>query len=105
MSDTKNYFLDIEKFCTRDYIKLRLPFEGQISFIENPELTHSMISDEINKHLHSSTTITTSGYLKNVKLHNDFKSSYSSSHKRNFLKNERFSIYHLMFDYSGVVSD
>lgn len=32
------YVKDVEKFCTRQYIQLRLPFEGMIGFIEKAEI-------------------------------------------------------------------
>jgi hypothetical protein len=105
LSDTKDYIIDIEKFCNRNYLNLRLPFEGQIAFIENPKLSHTLIVDEINSRLEKSTTITTDSFLSNTKLHNTLDCSYHSSHKKNYNKKEQFSIYHLMLDYSGIVVD
>jgi hypothetical protein len=103
LSDTKKYIEDIEKFCNRDYINIRLPFEGQIAFIENSGLIHSVIVDEINAQLIASPTITTNSNLSNIKLHSKLQCSYVSIHRRKFLKNDRFFIYHLMFDYSKIV--
>lgn len=105
ISDTSDYILDIQKFCNRNYTNLRLPFEGQIAFIENSTLSHTNVADKINKHLKTSPTITTDLYLSKIKLHSAIAGSYYSSHKKNFNKNIQFSIFHLMFDYSGVVLD
>ena len=105
LSDTKEYIIDIEKFCNRKYINTRLPFEGQIAFIENPKLHHTVVVETINKKLLTSSTITTCSFLTGIKLHSIIQSSYISTHKKNFLPMEEFSIYHLMFDYSGVVVD
>lgn len=105
LSDAHDYIIDIEKFCNRNYSNLRLPFEGQIAFIENPNLTYNLIKDEINNRLKTTTTITTDSFLSNIKLHNTLDCSYHSSHKKNYNKKEQFSIYHLMFDYSKVIFD
>ena len=35
LSDASNYTSDMEKFCKRNHVNTRLPFEGQIAFIEN----------------------------------------------------------------------
>lgn len=105
LSDAKEYIIDIDKFCNRNHTNLRLPFEGQIGFIENAELTHSTISTEINNKLKNGTSINTTNYLKNVELHNAFEGSYSSTHRKNFGNNDVFSIYHLLFDYSKIVSN
>ncbi len=103
LSDAKDYIADIEKFCKRNYSNIRLPFEGQIAFIENPKLTHLDVADEINVRLGKSSTITTFSFLSNVKLHNKIQCAYTSIHKRNFTQNKQFLIYHLMFDYSEIV--
>lgn len=103
LSDTKDYIVDIEKFCNRNYSNIRLPFEGQIAFIENPKLTHLDVADEINGRLRKSSTITTCSFLSSVKLHSKIQCTYTSIHERNFAHNEQFLIYHLMFDYSEIV--
>jgi hypothetical protein len=103
LSDTNDYIVDIEKFCNRNYTHLRLPFEGQIAFIENSKLTHVDVKNGINDRLNISSTITTCSLLSSIKLHSKIQCSYISRHKKNFIPKERFSIYHLMFDYSGVV--
>ncbi len=103
LSDTKEYVLDIEKFCNRNYSNLRLPFEGQIAFIENQKLSHANVTKEINNCLKKSSTITTESYLSILKLHSIIDCSYHSSHKKNFSENDHFSIYHLLLNYSGIV--
>ncbi len=105
LSDTKEYIADLEKFCNRQYVNSRLPFEGQMALIENKKLNHINIADEINSRLKKSTTITTDSFLSNTKLHNTLDCSYHSSHKKSYNKKEQFSIYHLMFDYSRIVVD
>ena len=102
-SDTKEYVLDIQKYVKRNHIALRLPFEGQIAFIENERLTHKIISDEINSILKENNTIITDSFLIPEKLHSTVDGSYSSKHKKNFGNKDSFLIYHLMFDYSKVV--
>lgn len=102
-SDTKEYVLDIQKYVKRNHISLRLPFEGQIAFIENERLTHKIISDEINFILKETNTIITDSFLMPEKLHSTVDGTYSSKHKKNFGNNDPFLIYHLMFDYSTVV--
>jgi hypothetical protein len=102
--DTKDYILDIEnKFVSRNHINFRLPFEGQIAFIENENLTHKIISDEINSILKKTNTIITDYFLMPEKLHRTIEGTYSSKHKKNFGNKNSFLIYHLMFDYSKVV--
>jgi hypothetical protein len=90
LSDAKNYIIDIDKFCNRNHSNLRLPFEGQIGFIENLKLNHSAISTGINNNLKIGTSINTMDYLKNIKLHNNFEGSYSSMHRKNFGSNDVF---------------
>ena len=103
-SDSKDYVLDIEnKFVNRNHINLRLPFEGQIAFIENSKLDHIIISDEVNSILKASTSIITDSFLLPEKLHSSINGTYLSKHKRNSPKNESILIFHLMFDYSKVV--
>lgn len=103
-SDSKEYVLDIEKFSKRNHTSSRLPFEGQIAFIENSNLNHKIISDEINSVLKANLNIKTDLFLKEQKLHSfiNGSSSYLSKHKRNF-NNKNFSIYHLMLDYTKTV--
>lgn len=103
LSDCKDYILDVEKYVDRKHIHHRLPFEGQLAFIEKSQLEAEKIADEINTRLKSNGKINTIQYLQLLQLHNSFQSSYTSIHKRNFEKKDPFSIFHLLFDYSGIV--
>ena len=102
-SDTKEYVQDIAKFANRNHINLRLPFEGQIAFIENKNLDHTIVSDAVNDNLKAHTSIVTDIYLTSVPLHSTIGGTYLSEHKKNFGVDNKFSIYHLMFDYTKVV--
>ncbi len=92
LSDTKDYISDINKYTLRNHTNLRLPFEGMIAFIENKNLNHSQISNEVNKRLNTATNITTTKSLNPVTLHEDYNGTYSSSHKKTSFQ---FSIYFL----------
>jgi len=105
LSDTTKYVGDIEKFTNRGYIDIRLPFEGQLAFIENSSITHIDAVNEINKKLTNKKTIITDSYLTQILIHKEFNGAYLSKHKRNTKKQESFSIYHLLFDYSKIVVD
>lgn len=102
-SDSKDYVSDIEKFSNREHTSLRLPFEGQIAFIENSKLDHEIISNEINSILKSSNNILTESFLTSEKLHTLIRGSYFSIHKRNNENLDKFHVYHLMFNYSKAV--
>jgi hypothetical protein len=103
LSDSRDYVTDIEKkFVKRQHINLRLPFEGQIAFIENNRLNHIIISKEINRILSITPSIPTVASLTPERLHSTIQGTYVSKHKRN-RTNLPFLIYHLMFDYSKVV--
>jgi hypothetical protein len=101
-SDSKEYVLDIEKFSNRNHISSRLPFEAQIAFIENSNLNHKIVSDEVNSLLKANLNIKTDLFLKNERLHTFIHSSYLSKHRRSF-NQQSFSIYHLMLDYTKIV--
>jgi hypothetical protein len=102
-NDIKNYIRDIDKFSQRNHTNLRLPIEGQIAFVENSKLPQTDVVDGINKLLQSSKEIITSSFLVGINLHSKIQCSYISLHQRRFRKNEQFTIYHLMFDYTGIV--
>jgi hypothetical protein len=105
LSDSAKYIGDIEKFTNRRYIDIRLPFEGQLAFIENSSITHVLLSNEINEKLNKKKTIITNNLLNTVSIHIQFEGTYLSVHKRNTDKQESFSIYHLLFNYSDIVVD
>lgn len=98
-----SYVSDIQKFCTRNYMHLRLPFEGMIGFIENKLLTHVEVSNEINSQLLNHATLKTASPLQSVSLNSGYEASYTSSHKKDFLPNDRFSIYHLFLEYANYI--
>jgi hypothetical protein len=103
LSDCENYISDTKNFCTRQHKYLRLPFEGQIGFIESNKLNHGSVSAEINRRLALSTTIVTKQFLKSHSIHPRFKGSYLSDHKRDYSPKDKFTIFHLLFDYSSLV--
>lgn len=100
------YVSDIEKMCNRNYNTPRLPLEGQIGYIINPKYTHTSVSEGIKNVLKNQDgAIITISTLNPHTVHPDFEASYLSKHKRNYGKNDEFSIYHLLFDYSKIVVD
>jgi len=98
------YILDIEKFCNRNHKNTRLPFEGQIAFIENGSITHTILYNKINETLQNRKSIITDSLLAPIALNDKFDAAYLSKHKRN-TSEQKFSIYHLLFDYSNIVAD
>lgn len=103
ISDTSQYVKDINKFSNRSYIELRLPFEGQLAFVES-NITHNDIVSSINAKILKESNITTSMPLCSCVLNNNITSgTYISKHKRNVNKSG-FSIYHLLLDYSKIVT-
>ena len=102
LSDTSNYVSDIIKFCSRAFTHTRLPFEGQIAFIENSRITHTILHDKINKVLEKRHSIITDSLLAQIVLDAKFSGSYLSKHIRN-TNMQKFSIYHLLFDFSNIV--
>ena len=105
LSACQDYLNDTEKFCNRKYKYLRLPFEGQIGFIENSSLNHDSIFKELNRKLKLSATITTKQFLKKEAINPNFDGSYLSVHKRNYVPYEKFTIFHLLFDYSLLIKN
>jgi len=103
LSDTKAYIEDIKKVTSRNHTNLRLPFEGQIAFIENTKLDHTMMVKRANTILSENSEIHTLQYLKFKNFHSTFKATYSSVHTKNFGRNESFLVYHLLLDYSKIV--
>lgn len=101
--DCKEYVKDIKKFTERHHTTFRLPFEGQIAFIENSDLSHNLILADINKKLENNSSILTLDYLKRHQISISFDESYKSRHRKNFDTKELFSIYHLLFDYSKII--
>ena len=102
LSDTASYVEDTRKFSERDYKNLRLPFEGQIAFLESSKLSIVDIIDTINIKLNAHNTILTSRYLSPTKIH-PAAATFDSSHMRNLDKKTTFSVDHIFLDYSKIV--
>jgi len=102
LSDTTNYVDDIKKFTERNYNSTRLPFEGQLAFVESKSLSSNKIVESIKGKLKKHASITTTAYLSEIEIH-PLNCTYFSEHKRNFKPLNSFSIYHIMLDYSEIV--
>ncbi|MEZ0487870.1 hypothetical protein [Fibrella aquatica] len=105
LSDTKAYISDVQKFTQRNHISTRLPFEGMLGFIENKNLKCVSVLSEVNNILRTSTSISTTSFLIPISIHSNFNDSFFSVHKKNFGSKVEFSIYHLFFDYTNLVSN
>jgi len=103
LSDAARYTSDIQKFVNRKHINTRLPFEGQIAFIEDKNISHVVLCGKVNEILTTHKTIITKKYLNEIILNNKFNGVYLSLHERNTGTN--FTIYHLFFDYSNIVDE
>lgn len=101
LSSVTDYIGDTKKFAERDYAKLRLPFEGQVGFVENSSLNHTSISEKIKKNLSSNMEIVTIKQLEPYKLKDSFDASYLSVHKKK--NNTDFAVFHLFFNYSEII--
>jgi len=104
LSDANNYIVDIEKFCKRNYIYTRLPFEGQIAFIEDQNISHDTLCNKINDILKNRNSIITDIFLNYIALNDKYNGTYLSKHQRN-TGEQKFSIYHLFLNYSDIVVD
>ncbi len=102
-SGITEYIKDTQKFTERNYQKLRLPFEGQLGFIENHCLTHSKIQDQINKKLSSHNIIETIALLEHYPIKDKFEGSFFSEHLKN--NKSHFTIFHLFFNYSQIIQN
>jgi hypothetical protein len=100
-SDYLEYKKDIDKFIARPFTTFRLPFEGQIAFLEKTEINHSLAKDEINNRLKDSQYLVSE--LTFTQIEDNIDYSYTSKHKRNYQPFELFSIFHLFLDYSAIV--
>lgn len=102
-SDSKTYIGDIIKFSNRIYKERRLPYEGQIGFIENSNITHSSLYPIMNKKLKSLTDLTTIKDLQPESLTPGFEGFYRSLHQKSNLTKDKFSVFHLFLNYSQIV--
>jgi hypothetical protein len=100
-SSVSSYVDDTKKATQRDYSRLRLPFEGQLGFIENNSWNHNTVMKIINKNLLSNTHIETTKELEAFILKAKFEGSYLSKHKKK--DKTQFSVLHLFLDYSKIV--
>lgn len=104
LSDTAGYINDTKNFADRVYSKLRLPFEGQLAFIESGKISVTAIVTEVNKRLGGTSSLTTSEFLKLSNLYPSFRGCYRSEHKR-IKSNENFVVYHLLLHYGHLITD
>lgn len=104
LSDGINYINDTKKFSERSYTQGRLPFEGQIAFVENLNVSANNLYTYINSNLETHNCLVTNDYLTYIKLNSEFTSSYKSTHSKHN-SNEFFSVYHLFFDYSKLIEN
>ncbi len=104
-SSFDEYVADIKKVTERIHSQTRLPYEGQIAFIEKPQYSHNVTVEKINSKLDIHESIKTIQPLKHKQFHEMFDGSYCSKHLKNFGVNNEFAIYHLMLDYTQIVTD
>lgn len=104
-SDASNYIGDTIKFSQRIYKEKRLPFEGQIGFIENSKISHSSIFSIINEKLKSnSDKLVTHKELAPTIIKSNFDGVYKSLHEKANESKDKFSVFHLFFDYNNIIS-
>lgn len=96
------YVNDILKFTTRNYRKLRIPYEGQLGFIES-KVSYDNVCKKTNINLSKNNKIQTLRALELIRLKENYDGSYISQHKK--FNNEKFSIFHLFLDYSNICID
>ncbi len=101
LGSISDYINDTKKFTQRSYTRLRLPYEGQLGFIENKKWNHQIVSDKINDNLLSHSEIETIRQLEALVLRERFNGSYYSEHYKK--DKTQFCIFHLFFDYSEIV--
>ncbi len=76
-----------------------------LAFIENKNLSHLLLSNEIKKKLQTVTNIDTIKNLSPAKFHSDYDGTSSSMHRKKFNKKVSFSIFDLLFDHSKYVTN
>ena len=102
-ADCDEYKKDIDNFILRRHQTFRLPFEGQIAFLENPAISHISAKDEVNRLLCKDSQNLLSK-LAYTEIEKGVDYTYLSQHKRNYQPYEPFSIFHLLLDYSSIVT-
>lgn len=101
LGSISEYIKDTQKFTERDYQKLRLPYEGQLAFVENPNWNYETVKNKINDNLSKNSNIETTKLLETFVLKQNFKGSYHSEHKKR--DRTRFTVLHLFLNYSKIV--
>ena len=102
-SDCDEYIKDIRKFSERPFTTYRLPFEGQVAFLEEAAFGHELITAIINKKLSSNKTIITTDFLMKIEIDEQFDSCYRSNHQRGYVPQRKFSVFHMFLDYSSNI--
>ena len=102
LGDIRLYIRDIEKFTTRNHTNLRIPYEGQLAFIENGEIEINILVNKINSNLADHSVVRTEKFLTSTNI-NKSDTVYNSAHRKGFDKNDFFEIFHMFFNYSKIV--
>lgn len=106
LSDTQKYIDEdtLGKFIERKHIGFRLPYEGQLAFVQQKKNTSRKVADEINNRLSNNdkTKKHTIDSLNSIKINEVNDCVFMSKHVRDYSKKE-FVIYHLLLDYSDIV--
>ncbi len=103
LGSISDYVRDTKKFTERNYSRLRLPFEGQLGFIENPNWDYEKVKGKVNDNFAKNSSIETTKQLETLILKENFKGSYYSEHKKK--DKTLFSVFHLFFYYSNIVKN
>ncbi|MCB9261454.1 MAG: hypothetical protein H6607_03690 [Flavobacteriales bacterium] len=101
LGSISEYVNDTKKITERNHKMFRLPFEGQLGFIENPDWNYETVKDKVNDKLSKNSTIETTKLLEAMVLKEKFDGSYYSEHKK--INKIPFSVFHLFFNYSKIV--
>ncbi|CAA0173376.1 hypothetical protein V3A08_15285 [Tenacibaculum maritimum] len=99
-TSVSSYVNDTKKATERTYSRVRIPFEGQLGFIENKKWDYKTVSEKV-KELTSNSNIETTQKVKKHTIKKGFDGTYISKHKK--INNTQFSVYHLFLDYSEIV--
>lgn len=103
LSDTQKYVNEdtVGKFIERKHTEFRQPIEGQLAFVENANISPLDVANNINKRLCNNAN--TESFLSLVDIHEVQKCCFISKHTRCFNIKSKFSVYHLLLDYSRIV--
>lgn len=101
LGSISEYVKDTQKFTERNYKMFRLPFEGQLGFVENPNWNYEIIKDKINDNLSKNSNIETLKQLETIVLKENFEGSYYSQHRK--INKTPFSVFHLFLNYYKIV--